>query len=121
MGLMDGAPMFHWHYDTFDLPKLPPPPGAPPTATSSALLCSSAVCKNQAFRLKNRLFGFQFHFEFTENDIEAVLTAGKRDVQKVLGPDGETKISRDTARYYPLHARLGERVLRNFVQFLKLY
>src|SRR5436853_3744356 len=32
-GLMDGAPMFHWHYDTFDLPKLPPPPNpAPPPA-----------------------------------------------------------------------------------------
>src|SRR3954471_4684283 len=25
-GMVDGAPMFHWHYDTFDLPKLPPPP-----------------------------------------------------------------------------------------------
>ncbi|HEX2972344.1 MAG TPA: gamma-glutamyl-gamma-aminobutyrate hydrolase family protein [Tepidisphaeraceae bacterium] len=29
MGLHDGTQMFHWHFDTFDLPKLPPPP---PTA-----------------------------------------------------------------------------------------
>jgi len=121
MGLMDGAPMFHWHYDTFDLPKLPPPPGAPPTATGNALLCSSAACRNQAFRLKNRLFVFQFHFEFTENDIEAVLAAGKQEVQKVLGPDGQTQIHRDTALHYPRHARLGERLIRNFVQFLKVY
>ena len=25
MGMIDGAPMFHWHFDTFELPKLPPP------------------------------------------------------------------------------------------------
>src|ERR1700722_20185643 len=29
-GLMDGAMMFHWHNDTFDLPKLPAPANAPP-------------------------------------------------------------------------------------------
>jgi rhamnose transport system permease protein len=37
LGLMDGAPMFHWHFDTFDLPKLPAPSTpAPPTATTPA-------------------------------------------------------------------------------------
>jgi len=25
MGMIDGAMMFHWHFDTFDLPKLPGP------------------------------------------------------------------------------------------------
>jgi GMP synthase (glutamine-hydrolysing) len=29
-GMADGAPMFHWHHDTFDLPKLPPPANPPP-------------------------------------------------------------------------------------------
>src|SRR5205823_1331959 len=56
-GMVDGAPMFHWHYDTFDLPKLPPPPNAPPPPappppTGNALLSSSKLCKNQAFRFK---------------------------------------------------------------------
>src|SRR5688572_11941322 len=51
MGMVDGAPMFHWHFDTFDLPKLPspanpPPPTAPPPATGNSLLSSSAACKN---------------------------------------------------------------------------
>src|SRR6185295_18891545 len=45
-GLNDGAQMFHWHFDTFDLPKLPPPanpapPPAPPPPTGSVLLSSS--------------------------------------------------------------------------------
>src|SRR5687768_9186166 len=78
MGMVDGAPMFHWHFDTFDLPKLPAPPpppaGAPPgppSPTGNVLIASTRTCKNQAFRFKNRLFGFQFHFEMDQEGIEA--------------------------------------------------
>jgi len=60
MGMHDDLMVFHWHYDTFDLPRLPapanaPPPPAPPPPTGNALLSSSRLCKNQAFRFKNRL------------------------------------------------------------------
>jgi GMP synthase-like glutamine amidotransferase len=125
-GMTDGSMMFHWHYDTFDLPRLPappnaPPPPAPPPPTGNALLSSSKLCKNQAFRFKNRLFGFQYHFEFTEAQIDAVVNAGKQDITNVLGPEGEKKIREDTKQYYPRYARQGERLLRNFVQFLKVY
>jgi GMP synthase-like glutamine amidotransferase len=126
LGLMDGAPMFHWHFDTFDLPKLPPPPNpapppAPPPPAGNALISSTRTCKNQAFRFKNRLFGFQYHFEMDEAGIEAMLDHGKEDVAKVLGPDGESKIRQETRQHYPKHARLGNRILTNFVQFLKVY
>jgi GMP synthase (glutamine-hydrolysing) len=125
-GMMDGAPMFHWHHDTFDLPKLspppnPPPPPAPPPPTGNALLSSSRACKNQAFRFKNRLFGFQYHFEMEEAGIEAMLTHAREDVQKVLGADGESKIRQDTKLHYTRYARLGDRIVKNFVQFLKVY
>jgi GMP synthase-like glutamine amidotransferase len=125
-GLNDGAPMFHWHFDMFDLPKLPPPanpapPPAPPPPTGSALIASTRACKSQAFRFKNRLFGFQFHFEMTEAGIEAMLANRKEDVVKVLGPEGEAKIREETAKFYKRHARLGDRVLANFVEFLKVY
>jgi GMP synthase-like glutamine amidotransferase len=125
-GMTDGSMMFHWHYDTFDLPRLPappnaPPPPAPPPPTGNALLSSSKLCKNQAFRFKNRLFGFQYHFEFTEAQIDAVINAGMQDITKVLGPEGEKTIREDTKRFYPRYARQGERLLRNFVQFLKVY
>ena len=39
----------------------------------------------------------------------------------VLGPGGVEKIRADTTRFYPRYARLGERILRNFVQYLKVY
>jgi GMP synthase-like glutamine amidotransferase len=128
MGLMDGAMMFHWHYDTFDLPKLPPPPpppaGAPPgppAPTGSVLIASTRTCRNQAYRFKNRLFGFQYHFEMDEAGVEAMLTHAKEDWVKALGPEGERKIREDTAKFYKRYARLGNRVLENFVQFLKVY
>jgi GMP synthase-like glutamine amidotransferase len=126
MGMHDGMNVFHWHSDTFDLPKLPSPanpapPPAPPPPTGNSLLSSSRACKNQAFRFKTRLFGFQWHPELTPPDIDAILSAGKEDVLKVLGADGESRIRQDTETNYPQYARLGDKLLRNFVQFLKVY
>ena len=126
MGLMDGAMMFHWHYDTFDLPKLPapanhPPPPAPPPPSGIALLSSSKLCKNQAFRFRNRLFGFQYHFEFTEPDLDGLVAAGKDELIKILGPNGDRNVRNDTTKNYPTYARLGDRLVKNFVQFLRVY
>jgi GMP synthase-like glutamine amidotransferase len=125
-GLNEGAEMFHWHFDTFDLPKLPPPPNpapppAPPPPTGSVLISSTRACKNQAFRFKARLFGFQYHFESTREGIEQLVANRKEDIGKVLGADGEAKIRQDTEKFYSRYERLGNRVLQNFVQFLKAY
>jgi len=57
----------------------------------------------------------------TEPDINAILTSGKADLQKAPGPDAEAKIRQDTAKNYPAYARLSERLIKNFVQFLKVY
>jgi GMP synthase (glutamine-hydrolysing) len=126
MGMHDDMKVFHWHYDTFELPRLPvpanaPPPPAPPPPSGNALLSSSRLCKNQAFRFKNRLFGFQWHMELTPKDIEAIVIAGRDVVTSVLGPSGESTIRQDTEKYYPEYSRLGDRLLGNFVQFLKVY
>jgi GMP synthase (glutamine-hydrolysing) len=126
MGTHDGAPFFHWHYDTFDLPKLPAPatpapPPAPPPPAGNALLSSSKLCRNQAFRFKNRLFGFQYHIEITPDGIDALVNGAPDEVTKVLGSDGQKQIRQDTAKNYPLFDRLSTRILQNFVQFLKVY
>lgn len=49
--LADGAPLFHWHTDTFDLPA-----GAVHLATSERTA-------HQAFRIGRAVYGIQFHFE----------------------------------------------------------
>lgn len=52
-GLSASEMVFHWHEDTFDLPR------------NAELLASSAACRNQAFRAGNRIYGLQFHLEVT--------------------------------------------------------
>ena len=94
---------------------------APPPPTGNALLSSSKLTKNQAFRFKTRLFGFQYHMELTVPDIEAIVAADREGAGKVLGADGERTIREDTSKYYSRYARLGDRILANFVQFLKVY
>lgn len=125
-GLHDGTRMFHWHFDTFDLPKHPVPanapsgPGIPAPPTGNALLSSTRACRNQAYRFKNRLLGFQYHFEMTPAAIEAMLVHGKGDMEKVLGAGGTEQIRSDTSKYYPEYERLGDRLIRNLIQFLDL-
>lgn len=125
-GLIDGAPMFHWHGETLDLPKLPAPanpapPPAPPPPTGNALLSSSRLTKNQAFRFKTRLFGFQYHFELTNEDFERIFANETETISRVLGTDGTTKLRDETNKHYARYARAGERLLNNFVQYLRAY
>lgn len=124
-GMHDGAMMFHWHRDTFELPKLPPPANAPtgpvvPAAapTGSILLSSTRECRNQAFRFKNRLFGFQYHFEMTPDGIEAMLQNAKADLDSM--PGAAEQIRSDTGRLYPQYQRLGDRLIGNLLGFLRL-
>ncbi|CAN5390820.1 type 1 glutamine amidotransferase [soil metagenome] len=124
-GLIDGTPMFHWHSETLDLPKLPAPanpapPPAPPPPTGNALLSSSRATRNQAFRYKTRLFGFQYHFELTQEDFEKIYANEGDLVARAQGGSDRTLRDQTTANY-PRYSRAGERILQNFVQYLRAY
>ena len=49
----DQAEVFHWHGDTFNIPK------------GAKCLASSEACKNQGFIIYDRVVGLQFHLETT--------------------------------------------------------
>ncbi len=51
--LPDELRVMQWHFDTFDLPD------------EATLLLTNDVCKYQAYRISNNIYGFQFHFEVT--------------------------------------------------------
>ncbi len=53
--------VFHWHGDTYDLP------------TGTTHLAGNQVYDSQAFSYDDRVFGFQFHLEFTPKIIKSLI------------------------------------------------
>lgn len=60
--------VFHWHGDTFDLPK------------GATLHSSSLVCKNQLFTFNDNVMGIQFHLEATAESIKLFVENGKEEL-----------------------------------------
>jgi GMP synthase (glutamine-hydrolysing) len=104
VGMPSEASVLHWHGDAFQVP-----PGA-------RLLASSAVCRNQGFRLGRRQFGLQFHCELGVGDIENFLRGDADYVRQANGPDGIEALRRDTHRYFASFRKVGDRLLQNIVR-----
>ena len=64
----DQFTVFHWHGDTFDLPK------------ESIRLFSSQVCTNQAFIYNEKVLGLQFHFEVTQQTLQGMVENGMQEL-----------------------------------------
>ncbi len=60
--------VFHWHGDTFDIPK------------GAAHLARSRACENQAFAVGNHVIGLQFHLEMGMPHIESLLRHAASDI-----------------------------------------
>jgi len=96
--------LFQWHGDAFDLP-----PGA-------VHLASSESCPQQAFRVGDRAWGFQFHLEVDEPMIERWLSAPENQVQlSAVGGADPDRIRRETAERIDRQRELAERVFASFV------
>ena len=72
--------IFQWHSDTFDLPR------------GATLLATSSITQNQAFRLGQSAYGFQFHPEVTPAMIaqwceEDVNCGDMAEIEKPFAPD----------------------------------
>lgn len=64
----DTFTVFHWHGDAWT-----PPPGA-------TLLAGSIGCPSQAFIVRERVLGLQFHFEATPEGVAELLHEGAGDL-----------------------------------------
>jgi GMP synthase-like glutamine amidotransferase len=103
-GLDTAEVMLHWHGDTFDLPR------------GATLLASTLHCPHQMFRLKNRIFGVQFHPEVDESDIVRWVEEDAEYVDGALGAGGAARIVLETKRYMARFRERGDRMLDNLVR-----
>lgn len=71
---------FHWHGETFDLPK------------NTTLLASSAACQNQAFQLGDNVIGLQFHLETTPESAAALVEHCAADLAPAASVQNAEKI-----------------------------
>lgn len=62
--------VFHWHGDTFNLPE------------GAQLIASTEVCKNQAFLIRDKVLGLQFHFEMNETLIEDMMLHDEHELEE---------------------------------------
>jgi|YelNatPaOPRAMG01_1025707.scaffolds.fasta_scaffold10362_5 GMP synthase (glutamine-hydrolysing) len=60
--------VFHWHGDTFELPK------------GLTNIAQSEACKNQAFVYKEKVIGLQFHLEVTPQSLQNMITNGEDEL-----------------------------------------
>ena len=67
-GLNPAMTAFHWHGDTFDMPK------------GATLLMSSKACKHQAFIYRDKVLGLQFHLEMTEESIQSIIDTCRAEI-----------------------------------------
>lgn len=100
-----------FHVHGYQVTKLPP--GATP-------LAGSKVCKNQAFKVGFKTYAFQYHFEWTREDLDAVLT--KVTASAARGGFG-AGVDLDAVRgqvetHYAMYRHLGDRQCGNLAAFV---
>lgn len=81
----------------------------------SLLLASSKRCKNQAFRIGMRTYGFQYHPECDRAMIDAIIG----DARTMLHASGVTteEFARDAEQEYDRYRRVNDRLLLNLINF----
>ena len=99
------ATVYQWHGDTFDLPQ------------GAARLAGSALYANQAFRIGQCAYGFQFHFEVSAETI-AEWTALWPEALEAAGVD-PAAMREQTDRHMEAFTRRGRALISAFAGLLR--
>ena len=98
------AIVFQWHGDTFDLPQ------------GAKLLAGSALYANQAFRIGQCAYGFQFHFEVSAEMIAEWMALWPEDLA-AAGVD-PTAMREQTEQHMEAFTRRGRALITAFAGML---
>jgi GMP synthase-like glutamine amidotransferase len=101
----EGDFAFQWHMDTFELPS------------GAELLVAGDGVANQAFRVDDRTWGVQYHFEIDEPEIRSWLAAfaEEADLGSTWGKTNEQVLD-EASRHMASHERKGRETFRRFVE-----
>jgi len=91
-----------WHFDTFELPA------------EATLLMTSEVCKHQAYRIGENIYGFQFHFEVTPEIVMNWLEM-KNDWIEANYPHLDSQIRDQVERYGQQSAQFAQQVAKHWL------
>jgi GMP synthase (glutamine-hydrolysing) len=100
----DGDHVFQWHMDTFDLPD------------GAELLATGDEVRHQAYRVGDRAWGVQWHFEVDADEVASWLRAYEEEGGD-LGRDwgkSRARIEDETRASIVDHERKGAEVFRRF-------
>ncbi|MGH9657118.1 MAG: type 1 glutamine amidotransferase [Bryobacteraceae bacterium] len=86
LGGLTQETIFHWHEETFDLPR------------GAELLAWSDACRHQAFRAGERIWGFQFHLEVTPEMISCWCAGGSGELDGPVDPQSNAARLGEVAR-----------------------
>jgi GMP synthase-like glutamine amidotransferase len=108
-GLAPRQRLLQLHEDSFDLPE-------------GAALLMTGDCPNQALRVGETTYGFQFHMEVTWNDAHDWLRDCRPWIEKHLGADTERRcaeVLRELARYHAEGAAFTAEVTRRWLTLVE--
>lgn len=100
--------IFQWHGRTFDLPD------------QATLLATNNTCPNQAFRVGDNVYGFQFHLEVNELLISrwANLPLYQADLDSAAPDAHRQRILANTKKYIENTYQLSNKVFGAFIDLL---
>ena len=109
-GLADNIQVFHWHEDTFDIPK------------EAVQLASNAQTENQAFRYGRHAYGTQYHIEVTSDmiDIWFHFPEYRQEIVSALGEGAVDNYVSDSASLFPLYRQHSRIMFENFMKIAGL-
>ncbi len=101
----DGDMVFQWHMDTFELPA------------GAELLATGDGVRNQAYRVNDRTWGVQYHFEIDRAEVGSWLEAFAKeaDLEPTWGKTNEQVLD-EARRHLDEHQRKGRETFRRFVE-----
>jgi len=105
--LSSSLPVFQWHGDTFDVPL------------GSALLATSELCTNQAFRHGRAAYGLQFHLEVTPQMVGKWVSQYRDELDEVLGVRMGGRLVKDANLMEWLIGRQADLLFSNFLELAR--